>query len=594
MQMNRFLMVLAGPTSQRIALPEEGTVLVGSGDGAHVRLETAWVEPEHLRFHATRERVLVEAVAGAVTLNDVALDEPRELVPGDVIGVAGVTLVFYDRREPARAPLAPDRFRERLHEEIERSLRRNEPLSLLIVLASDRGGDQAIESVCREVRLVDVVGRVGPTEIGLILPGTGDECVIPAQRILRALEQSGLPVRIGFAVAPADANDPHGLLAGARMAARDSRAGEILGVRSRVRTWTLGAETLVIADPAMHRLFDLIEKLARTDLSVLITGETGTGKEMVALALHEMSPRKGRPFVAINCAAIADTLFESELFGHERGAFTDARASKRGLLETAEGGTVFLDEIGECSLQAQAKLLRVIETRRVSRVGSVVERPVDIRIVAASNRNLEAEVEAGRFRRDLYFRLRAASLYLPPLRDRPLDIPVLARTFLQQAARDRAAPALSDGALRRLLAHDWPGNVRELKNLMGYCAAIHAGPVIEARDLPPFVAERSAPWLSRPQERTADLHAPVEAPEAPRGGRGFRPLREELRELEKTRIQEALEATRGVRVEAARLLDLPLRTLVAKVREYGITIPSSGRRSRRGVDGGARAGRGKE
>lgn len=586
---DRFLMVLSGPTSRPIAVPTEGTLVAGSGEGADVRLEADGVEPEHLRLRATSDRVTAEVISGSVTLNDEPLDGERDLVIGDVIALGGVTLAFHDRREPPHAPLPPDRFRQRLHEEIERSLRRNEPVSLLVVALGSDVTEPAVESVCRGVRLVDVVGRIGPTEAGVVLPGTGDECAIPARRIMRALASSFPEVRIGFAVAPTDATDVHGLLAGARMAARGSRPGEVGGVRSRVRRLTLGAETVVIADPAMHRLYDLVEKLARTDLPVLISGETGTGKEMVALALHEMSSRRGRRFVAINCAAIADTLFESELFGHERGAFTDARTSKRGLLEAAEGGTVFLDEVGECSLGAQAKLLRVIETRRVGRVGSVVERPVDIRVIAASNRDLEAEVAAGRFRRDLYFRLRAASLYLPPLRDRPLDIPVLARTFLERASRDRPPTSLSDGALRRLLVHDWPGNVRELKNLMGYCAAVGPGTVIEARDLPPFVAERTAPWLLREdvKDRRPAATGTIAVPDMTPGGRGFRPLREELREIERTRIREALESTGGVRVEAARLLDLPLRTLVARISEYGITIPSSRRRWRRpGATGG--------
>src|SRR5262249_34590819 len=214
----------------------------------------------------------------------------------------------------------------------------------------------------------------------------------------------------------------------------------------------------------------------------LITGETGSGKELVATAIHTLSQRGGRPLISLNCAALHDTLVESELFGYEKGAFAGAKAAKAGLIESASGSTLFLDEVGELAPALQTKLLRVLESNRVTRVGDVREREVDIRFVAATNRDLEADVTEGRFRRDLFFRLSAATLHLPPLRERPRELALLATAFLDDACRHagRTAMRISDEAMAVLLAHSWPGNVRELKNLMQYVAAPLAGGVLRA------------------------------------------------------------------------------------------------------------------
>jgi len=200
-----------------------------------------------------------------------------------------------------------------------------------------------------------------------------------------------------------------------------------------VRTIEVGDRSVVIADPAMARMYQLLERLAVSELPVLVCGETGTGKEVAAGALHQFSHRSERPLVSLNCAAIQENLVESELFGYERGAFSGAIAAKPGLLEVASGGTVFLDEIGDLPAAVQAKLLRVIETKRVLRLGDVRERTIDIRVIAATNRDLVKDVVAGRFRRDLYFRLSGATLWLPPLRDRPRELPILAEMFLHDA-----------------------------------------------------------------------------------------------------------------------------------------------------------------
>jgi DNA-binding NtrC family response regulator len=326
------------------------------------------------------------------------------------------------------------------------------------------------------------------------------------------------------------------------------------------RALRVGDRSIVVVDPTMQSLFALVERLSASDLPVLVSGETGAGKDVVAEALHAWSSRRGRRLVALNCAAVTDTLFESELFGHERGAFSGAVAAKPGLLESADGGTIFLDEVGDCSLAVQAKLLRVLETKRVARVGSVVERSVDVRLVAATNRDLEEDVAAGRFRRDLYYRLSAAAVIVPPLRDRPLDVPVLAAALLDAACTKlgRAPMRISPEAMNHLRGHAWPGNVRELRNLMEYVAATEPGDRVEEAHV---------------AARLARVEAPSDGPRvavAKSGSGTFRNLYEEIRELERTRIAEALAATGGVRVRAAELLGVPLRTFVTKMKEHGI------------------------
>ncbi len=246
-----------------------------------------------------------------------------------------------------------------------------------------------------------------------------------------------------------------------------------------------GFGALIGTGPRMRKVFDAVQRVAPTDLTVLVRGESGTGKELVAQALHDTSPRKERPLVAVNCAAISQELVESELFGHERGAFSGADARRVGRFEVADRGTIFLDEIGDMPLATQAKVLRVLQERAFERVGGNATIRVDVRVVAATHRDLEAEVKAGRFREDLYYRLRVVEITLPPLRDRSDDIPALAARFLGALAGrlGREPPSLGPAALSSLLQHRWPGNVRELKSAVERAAVLAPGAVIEPRDL---------------------------------------------------------------------------------------------------------------
>jgi two-component system response regulator PilR (NtrC family) len=305
---------------------------------------------------------------------------------------------------------------------------------------------------------------------------------------------------------------------------------------------------------AMQRVFELIQKIHSTKTSVLITGESGTGKELVARALHTEGSRAGGPFVAVNCGAIPDELMESELFGHVKGSFTGAVADKPGLFKIASGGTLFLDEIGELSLGLQVKLLRALQERRVKPVGATDELEIDVRVVAATNRELEEEVARGAFRADLYYRLNVIELRLPPLRQRREDIPLLAEHFVRRFAgeQDKPVAGISPAAMKRLEEYDFPGNVRELENVIERAVALTSGPVIDVDDLPVF--------------RTA-ARAPADpAIDFPPDGVDLDRL---VGDYERVIVTKALERAGGVRKRAAALLGITFRSLRYRLDKLG-------------------------
>ena len=314
-----------------------------------------------------------------------------------------------------------------------------------------------------------------------------------------------------------------------------------------------GDDPLVYRDPAMERVMTLVARVAPTDATVLLTGESGTGKELVARRVHALSPRAHGPFVPVNCAALSETLLDSELFGHERGAFTGADRRRQGRFEVADGGTLFLDEVGEMSPGLQAKLLRVLQERTFERVGGVQPVSVDVRLVAATHRDLEAMVAAGTFRQDLYFRLAVVPLHLPPLRERGGDVLVLARHLLAvHAGRHRpdcANPELTPMAEAALTRHAWPGNVRELSNTVERAVIVCDGAAVTPTDLG---LDHAGPAGTTP------LAAELDGPTL------------NLKELERVAIARALDETGGNRRQAADLLGIALRTLHYKLNEYGL------------------------
>jgi two-component system response regulator AtoC len=383
-----------------------------------------------------------------------------------------------------------------------------------------------------EAMFLEDVGSVNGTRVK-------DRVVKPGERVRITI---GETIQIGSSV----------LIVQRRAAQADLLRPETL--RDEGLPIAVAAPPVPRAGEAMRRVHELAERAAAGIINVLIAGETGVGKELLAETVHRASPRRAGPYVCLNCAALSETLLESELFGHERGAFTGAVQAKLGLLETAAHGTLFLDEVGELPLATQAKLLRVIETREVARLGSVRPQRIDVRFIAATNRDLESEVARGAFRADLYYRLNGITLTIPPLRARLEEIRPLAETFARQICRDlgRQPPVLPPASVAHLEAYGWPGNIRELKNVIERAVLLCEGPVLEPQHLP----------LERPvseSQRLATAAAPTPTHNS-----------------ERDRIVAALAACAGNQSRAAKMLGIPRRTFVSRLDAHKIPRPKKG------------------
>jgi len=307
-------------------------------------------------------------------------------------------------------------------------------------------------------------------------------------------------------------------------------------------------EYIIGKSAPMKKVFETIELVAPSRANVLVTGESGTGKEMIADAIHHHSPRREKSYIKVHCAALPESLLESELFGHEKGSFTGAIARKRGRFELANLGTIFLDEIGEISLQTQVKLLRVIQEREFERVGGEERIKVDVRIISASNRNLKDEIERGNFREDLYYRLNVVSIHVPPLRERPDDIPLMVHKFIEEFSKEnnREIEGITNGALQALMSYKWPGNVRELRNVIESIVVLTKSRIITEQDLPVGV-------LSKDEKSSLKI-----------------PVGVSLADAEKQLIMFTLEYTGGNKTKASEVLKIGRKTLHRKLSEYGI------------------------
>ncbi len=317
-----------------------------------------------------------------------------------------------------------------------------------------------------------------------------------------------------------------------------------------------GFEGVVGNSPQMHNIINILKSVAPTDSTVLIHGENGTGKELVARALHQNSPRKNKPFVPLNISALPDSILESELFGHEAGAFTGAMGRRIGKFEHANGGTLFLDEVGEMPMDTQVKLLRVLEERKITRLGANDELPINVRLVAATNADLQKLVQDGRFREDLYYRINVVSINLPPLRERQGDIPLLMEHFLRDLTKrtGRDAQGFSRAARKALLAYQWPGNIRQLRNTIERMLVLDNDGVLDIDGLPPEIAVLVKDQLPDTED------------EMPSGADGL--IGKPMTDVEKYYIQRALDLTDGNREEASRMLEIGERTLYRKIKEY--------------------------
>jgi len=596
------LIVHVDETVLSFRLPTEGEVKIGRASDADVRIPHPSVSRTHAvlvigpRLHI---RDLGSANGTRVAGKLVTPETEVRVAVGDAIAV-GAAMVLIQRPTtalPPRRVQSHDYFEVRVEEECARRSRQGG--SFAVVRLNVRGElDEARvqELMHRGLRASDVLALYAPQQYEILLDGaSGDAAREITERLREDLFVRGVQVRTGIASYPGD-----GATAGALFA----HANDVVRGRDS-QMFEDGAPEPSPAS-AMEGLRELIGRIAASTISVLILGETGVGKEVLAEMVHRRSPRSSKPFLRLNCAALSDSLLESELFGHERGAFTGAVAQKRGLLETADGGTVFLDEVGEMPLATQVKLLRVIEERLVTRVGGISPKSLDVRFVAATNRDLEAEVARGTFRQDLFFRLNGISIVVPPLRERKEEIEKLAQSFIAVASRDRPhPPRLSRDTLARLVAYSWPGNIRELRNVIERAVLLAGDGEIAPRHLP--LEKMSAPVTARvpsrsmvpPPVRTAPpgvlpasppTHAsqPPLAPEAgtdawpivadptqppPPASASAPALKDELAAIERQRILDALERCTWNQTRAARMLGMSRGVLMARLDQYGIARP---------------------
>mgnify|MGYP003477519171 FL=1 len=411
--------------------------------------------------------------------------------------------------------------------------------------ASDRNGRRSLE-------VEDLGGSNGTRINGKWLPPSSRAAFAPGDIV--ELGGAVLVVQRGGSEAASAATNP--------------KSQPRPGVAFRAREHSLSP---ILASEAIQRLYRTIELLAPSRINVLIVGETGSGKEVAARALHDRSERARLPFVPINCASMPASLLESELFGYERGAFTGADRAKPGLIEAATGGTLLLDEVGEMPMATQAKLLRVLEQREVWRVGSLQARAIDVRFIAATNRSLEAMIENGSFRQDLFFRLDGLTLHVPPLRDRADDILPLAARFAELAAQEQnlATPSFTPRATTLLTAYAWPGNVRELRNAVERALVLSPGNLLDSDHfrLSPTAHDPAAPARDSQHSPPSMLSADPSPPSSIS-------LAQELERIERDAMVNALERTGGNQTQAAELLGMSRRTFVKRLRQYDIPRPS--------------------
>ncbi len=541
--------------SKVIALADGVEVTFGRSRGATVSIDSEKVSRMHARVKRIDDVITVEDLGSrnGTRVNGDKIDGRRRVESGDEISLGPIfAIVGVTSGVRRRSTIADsDDGERRLTAEVDRAVRYHRPLTIGLVRV---GSDAIVEQIARSLRPMDMIAEDVGDDYLVILPELGrNEGATTLDQFVEKARVSGITAKAAAALCPDDGTTVEVLIGRVRANLRAGRAPSAAATASAEPLKTAA----IVIDPAMKRIYSLVERIADSTMTMLILGETGVGKELVAAAIHERSSRRDQPLIKLNCAALPETLLESELFGHERGSFTGADRRKIGFFEAAHGGTLFLDEIGEMPLTLQAKLLRVLERKVITRVGGTTEVAADARLIAATHRDLDADVRAGRFRQDLLFRIGGFTLVVPPLRDRPSEIIPLAEHVARTTAieQGRAVPEISDEAREALEGYAWPGNVRELKNAIER-ALVLCGDRITLTDLPDKLHDVA--------QRTRPLPAAA-------GMRG------QLAEVERAAIVAALEAEDQNQTRAARRLGLSRRALIYKMEKYGLKpLPARG------------------
>ncbi len=557
------LIVVEGDAIAAHALPEVGSLVLGRGAEADVPLADPSTSARHAQIFVEAGRITIEDLGSRngtqVRGKKLEANERQPLVAGEAALLGAVSVLVQRQGHPARRRrLWPHGYFEaRLAEECEL-----EGAATFSVARVDLDAPLALEpfqATLELLRPTDIVGSYGPRAFEILLrranPDTARRLV---DGLRQRLEAAGAGARVALAHFPADGRSADALIAKACAELRPGAAGGA------------AKPDVIVLDPKMRAVYRLAEKAAGGLINVLILGETGAGKEVLAETIHRASKRAEGPLLCLNCAALTENLLESELFGHERGAFTGAKTAKAGLLEAANGGTVFLDEIGEMSPALQAKLLRVIETKQVTRVGGTKPIPIDVRFLSATHRDLVQEIGDKRFRSDLYYRLNGLRLEIPPLRERRAEIGPLAESFLERLAKEAGlprAPHVSDDTMALLQAYAWPGNIRELRNVMERALLLSDGGDIEPDHLP--LETLQAPAALDDMTGNGGLTG---APGAALSDADAARFNAEER-AERARILEALRAEGGNQTRAAKALGVSRGTLLARLERFDIARP---------------------
>jgi len=573
---------------ETVELGPGASLVIGRAAPAEVQIGDDSLSREHARFTCEDGAILVEDLG---SLNGTWMHGDRvergEVHVGEEVALGRVIVVASERGAsegivPGMGMMSHERFRVALEEEVLRARFFGRSVGLVMIRAG-RGERAHVSRWSPRVRAllrpVDKMALYSLDAVAILLPESSLPAAMDLARAITEPAESEVPLFAGVAAAPDTASSVEKLLEASWAATQAAVPGRPVQ-SAPCGPWTSGTpggEQPITESPAIRQVFAAVTRLARSSIPVLLQGETGTGKEVVAHAIHDQGPRRARPMVCVNCGAIPQQLVESTLFGHERGAFTGASQQQKGIFEAADGGTVFLDEIGELSLAAQAALLRVLETKRVTRVGSNKEIEVDVRLIAATHRDLEAMCDAGTFRLDLLYRLNAMTLTIPPLRERPEDIEPLSMRFLQYAnqANERSIRGFDPAALALLCSYSWSGNVRELRNAIERAVVIAEGDKILVKDLPERV--RTSARLRQPgvdavekgaaEKDIGDRDSVPPGSALPEEGGG---LRARMARHEAEIIVEALRESQWNQTEAARKLEMPLRTLVHRMKTLGI------------------------